>query len=614
MADSNLNTIKKIRTTAGDHLIDATFLGGYTFDDIRGMVQGVAGTYVIPTTNSNKDGYDDVVKSTESTQLTTKSILNGLTGYTESYKIGDIILMEELSDGIKVFDRWISAIDGDNITLAVLETQVATHHHTIDVNKGAALTGVSKTVTTLNAIPTVGAAVTVLDGNDAPTVITSVEHDNNGGHNFVLSSESGDGSVSHSHTVESHNHSIRFTPNDLVNSNVDVYTSLSTDKYTPHTHTTTSVAGLPSDDDVLTYATGGGSTDTFVKTLKDSQLTTGGASSTTDDNTVGLSTSAQKSTDTVGNDIKTTSVSSHTHSTEVETEVDVVTDVTLATNVISTVSLDYVAPTVQEDVMVDIECTSANVLSSATVTPTSSSFMNGCSVDENGVLSFSNGSALTDVNIDTTNTSVVSGVTAVTAEQTAGSASLIKTTSSQSFKSSKVKSTGSTSANGEHSHGFSHTHAIPAHSHTMASHAHTYNKSVVDVTGSAYTSLSTGSYTPHTHESVNVIANATAGTEFTYVTGGTTSSVVKDLKGVNQSYTTTDATPKTDTKYVKLSGDIIFPGLTLGTKTLSTTTVTPAVAGTEKPLTSITFTSDDFITSVSDKTSVNIGGDGKANE
>ena len=99
-----------------------------------------------------------------------------------------------------------------------------------------------------------------------------------------------------------------------------------------------------------------------------------------------------------------------------------------------------------------------------------------------------------------------------------------------------------------------------------------------------------------------------------YVTGGTTSSVVKDLKGVNQSYTTTDATPKTDTKYVKLSGDIIFPGLTLGTKTLSTTTVTPAVAGTEKATASITFTSDDFIQSVSDKTSVNIGGDGKANE
>ena len=47
MADNNLVTIKKIRTTAGDHLIDATFLGGYTFEQIQGMVQGVVGTFVI---------------------------------------------------------------------------------------------------------------------------------------------------------------------------------------------------------------------------------------------------------------------------------------------------------------------------------------------------------------------------------------------------------------------------------------------------------------------------------------------------------------------------------------------------------------------------------------
>lgn len=99
MADSNLITIKKIRTSAGDHLIDATYLGGYTFDDIRGMVQGVVGTYVIPISNSDKEGYNDVVKSTGSTTHTTKSILNGLTGSSEDYKLGDIILMEEESDG-----------------------------------------------------------------------------------------------------------------------------------------------------------------------------------------------------------------------------------------------------------------------------------------------------------------------------------------------------------------------------------------------------------------------------------------------------------------------------------------------------------------------------------
>ena len=46
MAD-DLVTIKKIRTAAGDHLIDATYLGGHTFDQIQGMVHGVIDTYVI---------------------------------------------------------------------------------------------------------------------------------------------------------------------------------------------------------------------------------------------------------------------------------------------------------------------------------------------------------------------------------------------------------------------------------------------------------------------------------------------------------------------------------------------------------------------------------------
>jgi alkaline phosphatase len=136
-------------------------------------------------------------------------------------------------------------------------------------------------------------------------------------------------------------------------------------------------------------------------------------------------------------------------------------------------------------------------------------------------------------------------------------------------------------------------------------------KSVTDATGIAYTSLNTSSYTPHSHGSVSVIANATNGSEFTYVTGGSKTSVVVDLKGDSQSFTTTSSSATTDTKYVRLTGDITFPGLTVSTKTLSTTTVTPAVAGTEKPLASISFTTGDFVTNVSDKTSVNVGGDGK---
>ena len=51
MAD--LVTIKKIRTAAGDHLIDATYLGGHTFAEIEGMVHGGIETYVIPLSKSS---------------------------------------------------------------------------------------------------------------------------------------------------------------------------------------------------------------------------------------------------------------------------------------------------------------------------------------------------------------------------------------------------------------------------------------------------------------------------------------------------------------------------------------------------------------------------------
>ena len=172
MADNNLVTIKKIRTTAGDHLIDATFLGGYTFEEIQGMVQGVVGTFVISESKNNVEGYEDVVKSTESTVDTTSSVLNALTGNTESYKVGDIILMEEVSDGEKIFDRWVSKVDGENITLAVLETQVAKHHHEIKSTTGSALVGYE--VESTIAVPTVGEAVTVLTGA-AGDVLTSFD-------------------------------------------------------------------------------------------------------------------------------------------------------------------------------------------------------------------------------------------------------------------------------------------------------------------------------------------------------------------------------------------------------------------------------------------------------
>ena len=138
-------------------------------------------------------------------------------------------------------------------------------------------------------------------------------------------------------------------------------------------------------------------------------------------------------------------------------------------------------------------------------------------------------------------------------------------------------------------------------------------KSVADTTGNAYTSLSTASYTPHTHTNATVVGSTTNGTAFKYVTGGSTTDVVRNLKSAEQSYTSTTTAPGTDIKYYKLSGDITFPGLTLGKKTLSTTTVTPAVAGTEKPIKSITYSSSNFVTGVtvnnSGKTSTNVGGE-----
>ena len=105
MAD-DLVTIKKIRTAAGDHLIDATYLGGHTFAEIEGMVHGGIETYVIPLSKKSVSGYATIVNSTESTLTTTKTVLDSLIeGQAKGgYKLGDVILIEATSDGKKVFD------------------------------------------------------------------------------------------------------------------------------------------------------------------------------------------------------------------------------------------------------------------------------------------------------------------------------------------------------------------------------------------------------------------------------------------------------------------------------------------------------------------------------
>lgn len=610
MAD--LVTIKKIRTAAGDHLIDATYLGGHTFAEIEGMVHGGIETYVIPLSKSSVSGYATIVNSTESTLTTTKTVLDSLIeGQAKGgYKLGDIILMEATSDdGTKVFDRWISAVSGDNVTLSVLETKVAKHHHTVGVTAptAKALTGATPTTTTY-AIPTVGTAVTVLTGTSGE-VITSVAHDDNGGHNLAIATATSTDGIGHSHTVNAHSHTVKFTPSTLVSQTASAYTTLTSANYTPHTHTNATVAGTPANASNITYVTSG-STDTFIKTLTDSSaMNTGGKALTTEANTGGLTTSTQTSADTIGSDVLTLSGGAHTHTVTTTTTENVVKSVNLAANVITSVKLNYTAPTVQASVVTAVTYTSTNVVSSVNLTGTTTFFSN-CSVDTSGVLSFGTGT----VGVYAPTKTVASTITVTTKSQSAGSASVSTSSATQTYTSGKVGASGSAASAGAHQHGFSHTHAIPAHTHDVAAHNHTYVKTVASTTGSAYTSFKTSTYTPHTHGANVTVAGAHSdGAAIKYITGGSTTDVVRNLKSAEQSYTSTTTAPGTDIKYYKLSGDITFPGLTLGKKTLSTTTVTPAVAGTEKPIKSITYNSSNFVTGVTvnngGKTSTNIGGE-----
>lgn len=623
MAD-NLITIKKIKVGENLHEIEAKYISAgdkkYTFEEIQGMVQGVSGTFVISEANKNVEGYDDVVKSPNSTVDTTTAILNALTGNTESYKVGDIILMEEVSDGEKIFDRWVSAVDGENVTLAVLETQVAKHHHEIESTTGSALTGYK--VESTIAVPTVGEDVTVLTGaaGDVLTSFDSEIYEKTGSHDLTLVSASAgeDGALGHSHTIASHEHSVTFNPQDFVDDEVgkvSVITALSTDKFASHTHDTVNAAGAYTVVSALTYANGGGETAEFIKTLVDSEeITTSELSAfNSGANVDGLETSTQTSGDTIGDLVKTTSSGAHEHTVSGETTSDVITEVSLAENVITSVVLSYVGPTIESTVVTSVAPTYISVVSSVVATPSTASFFNSCSVDEDGILSFSAGDAVTDVTVSTSLVSVVSDVAVSSGSQSDGSASISATSFVQSFASGVVSISGTTDESGAHTHGFSHTHTIPSHTHVIGAHSHKYVKTVASETANAYISLGTSSYVPHTHESnVSVAAAYTDESEITYVTGGSTISVVKDLVNTDLSYATTGGSEMvTGTNYAKVSGDIAFPTLSFGKTTLSTTTVTPAVATENAAIADITFTSGNFVTGVSDVTGVNIGGDPK---
>ena len=563
--------IKQIQTSAGTHEIDAKYWGGHEFSEIADLVHGVVDTFVIPaqTGTSVTSDYKAIVESSDAQVETTTSVLATLVGRPttfDKFGVGDVILMGATSDGTKNFDRWISYVSGNVIKLDVLETQVANHHHTIDITttSGKVLTGVSGNPSTVS-LTSVGSAVTVLT-SAVGTFVTSVNHDENGKDDLALSSSSASGSVaSHSHTVEAHSHS--FKPNSLVSQTASAYTSLTSEKHNIHSHTVVSAAGKWTNGTAFNVATGVSASDTFVKNLTDSSSQTTGANTaglTAKANTAALTTSAQISSDAIGDIVKTKSEGSHTHDVTTTTDSNVVTKVTVATSVVTSVS--FTAPTVQ-----------TSVVTSAYLT-----------VDGSGVLSLS----------------------APRASQSAGSLSAPR--SAQSYTSGKVGATGSAASAGAHQHGFSHTHAIPSHTHSIDGHTHTYVKTVVSETGNAVISLSTSSYTPHTH-SANISAASTAAssTEVNIVTGGSQTEVVRNLK--TSDFSTGESSSTTDTKYVALVGEIVFPGITVETASVTTSTsnITPAVAGTQKAISGITFTSANFIKTVTSgtiKTSKNIGG------
>lgn len=569
---AELVTIKKIKTAAGEHDIDAKYLGGHTFTEIESMVHGGVETYVIPTSNSSVSGYSTIVNATGTTVSTTKTVLNNLTGGQANggYKLGDVVLMEGTSDGTKVFDRWISKVDGENITLAVLETQVATHHHKLSAPTSNAYTGVSTSSTV--TLTSVGTAVTVLTGVTG-TFVTSVGYTDDGENTLALTSDS-DG-LGHSHSISGHTHSTTFKPNTLVSRSATPYTTLSTSSHTPHTHTVLSVAGVASASTNIVYATGVSTvTGTYVVNLTDSDnQTTGGKELTTNANTVALTTSTQASTDVVGEVVKTTSSGAHTHTVNTTTDTNVVTSVSLAATVVTSVKITHTKPTVADTAVTSWSC----------------------SVNESGVLTF----------------------TATSTSQSAGTAATISAPSTaQTYTSGTVNATGTAKSAGAHTHGFSHTHAIPSHTHDVNSHTHTYVKTVVSTTGTPSVTLTTKSYTPHTHTSLAVAGTSSDSSPITYVYGGEKTTVVRDLKNTDVSCTVSETSLTTDTKYVKLTGGIRFPGLSAptGSVTVTSKSITPAVAGTQTALKDITFKSSSFVTSVTGddagtiKTSTNVGG------
>lgn len=616
--------IKKIKCSNNhEHLIEAAQLTNGTatpktyadihneIEAVRDLANGVVDTYVIKEDKSSVAGYDSVVKSTlHTTDYINISTLNGLVNVapaTGTYHIGDIILMEAGGDGGVMFDRWVSEVTSTAVKLTILETQVAKHHHTIGVSTAKALTGANTPTKTSTKMPKVGTAVSVVTNVTGDlTFIKSVEYDGEGNNTLGLSHTSGTGSVSHTHSVVAHGHT--FTPASLVSSKVEVYNSLTTDSFTSHSHSTATVAGAHVDaSKPLTLVTGQKTTVSFVKDLTITSTNTGGTTNlTTGSNTAGLSTNTQASTDTVTSTIQTMSGGAHTHTVTTTTTESVVKSASVAPNVVTSVSHNF-SQTLQKNVVTSVTSVSHSVVKSASLTGTKT-FHSSCSVTDDGCLVFSTGT----VGISTTPVTISAIGAISTGTQVSGSLTIKVDTSEQEVSSGTVGASGSAASNGAHTHGFGHTHSIAAHTHGIASHTHTYDKTTSSGRATAITDLNTTSYTPHTHTNATVAATAANSTNIVYVKDGGKISVVQDL--LDTSFTTNNSTPGTTAVYTKITGDIECPQIKAvpGTITVNRSTITPAEAGTESPITAITFTSANFVTGLTSgslKTSTNKGGE-----
>lgn len=543
--------IKQIKIGTEYHDIDAKKWGGHTFQEVADLIHGVIDTYVIPTSKSSTSGYNTVVGSS-STQVTItvaslkKLVSNPPSNEFDKFNIGDVILMGAQSDGSKNFDRWISNVNGTGdsavLTLDILETQVATHHHTLSVSGDTkALTDVANTTPT--ALAKAGTAVSVVTGVTGNYgVLTSAVFSCDGSHDIKLYTvgDSDANGIPHSHVVTI----------PTFESTVSAYTTLMSNTFKTHTHTTTSVAGLPEKGSEITYVTSAKTTQSFVTGISINSATTGSALNATG--------AVATTTSNVGTSVLTTSAGAHTHEVTVDTDGKVVTSVRLAASVVTSVS--YSAP--KEKTVVSWKC-----------------IVNG-----SGVLSFE--SPMDD------------RVTSVTLNA--------PRTNQSTVKDSTITLSGTAKSAGAHRHGFSHTHSITAHTHT-------YDKSTAASLVKGITSLSTNSFTPHTHKNgVSAYTGTTESTTITYLKG--------DADSVGRSSvltnTKTYVSVRTSNAYLMVSGTVNFSSslttscVSLSTM-LSTSSIKPAetAAAKEQGIKTITFNSKNFITSIdSKKTGGNKGG------